>query len=567
MTAGLIAHLWQSTLFAGIAWLLTLVLRKNAAQVRYRILFIASIKFLIPFSLLVGIGTLVPRRAAVSSVQTTWIQTAEPLITLPTVAARVAIVEVRANYNYVAVAALALWAGGFAAITICWLRRWNRVRAIRGSATPAGIEFAVPVLSAPDLIEPGIVGIFRPVLLLPEGIAERLDPEQFEAVLAHELCHIHRRDNLTAAIHMAVQAIFWFHPLLWWLGSKLVDERERACDEEVLRLGAKPQIYAAGILNVCKLYVETPLACVSGVTGSNLKKRIETIMKNRTVLRLNLPRKVALVIVSTVALPVPIIIGIATAPTVRAQPAAAPALKFEVAAIRPHAALAPRAMGNGEMMTVGTKLSFSGPRATIENVSLGGLIEIAYDLKIVSVAGVPHWADSVQFDITASAEGGRSYTKNEFRRMFQTLLAERFKLKFHLQTKETNGYSLVVAKNGPKLTKSEPDAESSMKLGGTNYAEMTVSKWTMEQLAFQLSLMTGHADGGSMIPTPVVDTTGIAGSYDFKLKWADDRTPNADPNFPSLFTALQEQLGLKLEPRKASAQVLVIDSADRPSAN
>ena len=90
---------------------------------------------------------------------------------------------------------------------------------------------------------------------------------------------------------MAIQAIFWFHPLVWWLGMRLVDERERACDEEVLRLGTKPQIYAAGILNVCKLYIESPLPCVSGITGSSLKERIEAIMKNRMVPGLSFAKK------------------------------------------------------------------------------------------------------------------------------------------------------------------------------------------------------------------------------------------------------------------------------------
>ena len=126
-------------------------------------------------------------------------------------------------------------------------------------------------MSAPGLVEPGVFGVFRPILLLPEGIGARLNEPQLEAILAHELCHVRRRDNLTATIHMAVQAVFWFHPLVWWLGARLVDERERACDEEVLRLGNRPQVYAAGILNICKLYVESPLACVSGVTGADLK--------------------------------------------------------------------------------------------------------------------------------------------------------------------------------------------------------------------------------------------------------------------------------------------------------
>ena len=78
-----------------------------------------------------------------------------------------------------------------------------------------------------------------------------------------------RRDNLTAALHMAVQAIFWFHPMTWWIGTRLVDERERACDEEVLRSGCQPDVYAGSILAVCRLYLSSPLACVSGVTGSN----------------------------------------------------------------------------------------------------------------------------------------------------------------------------------------------------------------------------------------------------------------------------------------------------------
>ncbi len=115
-------------------------------------------------------------------------------------------------------------------------------------------------------------GIFRPVLLLPEGITERLTAAQLEAILAHELCHVRRRDNLTAAIHMVVETVFWFHPLVWWIRARLIDERERACDEEVLRLGSEAEVYAESILEACKLYLESPLACVSGVTGSDLEE-------------------------------------------------------------------------------------------------------------------------------------------------------------------------------------------------------------------------------------------------------------------------------------------------------
>ena len=147
----------------------------------------------------------------------------------------------------------------------------------------------------------------------------RSNPVQLEAILAHELCHVRRRDNLTAAIHMLVQAIFWFHPLVWWLGVRLVDERERACDEEVLRLGTAPQAYAEGILSVCKLYVESPLACMSGVSGSNLRKRIEAIMGNRTIADLNGSKKLLLTALGIATIAAPIGAGLLTTPLNRAQ--------------------------------------------------------------------------------------------------------------------------------------------------------------------------------------------------------------------------------------------------------
>lgn len=80
----------------------------------------------------------------------------------------------------------------------------------------------------------------------------KLTDAQLESVIAHELCHVRRHDNLAAALHMLVEAVFWFHPLVWWIGARLVDERERACDEEVVRLGSDPQIYAESILKVCE---------------------------------------------------------------------------------------------------------------------------------------------------------------------------------------------------------------------------------------------------------------------------------------------------------------------------
>jgi bla regulator protein BlaR1 len=255
MITGIAAHLWQSTLFAGAAWLAALLLERNRARDRYWVWFAASAKFLVPFSLLVQFGTVMPHRTSAVMTGTGWLGTATEFsrpLGLSTAAVYLHGAASVTASSYFEAAVLALWASGVAALVICWLLRWRHVRALLKSARPVSVrsawEIRVPVMSAPDLIEPGVIGILRPVLLLPEGIADRFSQAQMDAVLAHELCHARRKDNLTAAIHMAVQAIFWFHPLTWWIGARLVDERERACDEDVLSRGCSPRAYAESIL-------------------------------------------------------------------------------------------------------------------------------------------------------------------------------------------------------------------------------------------------------------------------------------------------------------------------------
>jgi bla regulator protein blaR1 len=95
--------------------------------------------------------------------------------------------------------------------------------------------------------------VVRPVLLVPRGLRERVTPEELDAIVAHETCHVRRRDNLAMSLHMIVEALFWFHPLVWWMERRLVDEQERACDEAVLAGGTPPRVYAEGILKVCEL--------------------------------------------------------------------------------------------------------------------------------------------------------------------------------------------------------------------------------------------------------------------------------------------------------------------------
>src|SRR5262249_51663000 len=259
--------------------LLALAFRGNRARVRYWLWVCASAKFLLPFAPLLSVGGLLATpRAVVSETPVTMERIAESLaepavLTLPATSAR--------RHADWTPALAAMWICGVVAIAVMRLRGWRRVRAALRASSPLPMDLPVETRATPGLLEPGVVGLLHPVLLMPCNIEKRLTPSQLAAVLAHELFHVRRRDNLFAVLHMIVEAIFWFHPVVWWIGARMVEERERACDEGVLSLGGEPRDYAEAILGVCQLYVESPLTCVSGVTGANLKTRIEAIMNNR----------------------------------------------------------------------------------------------------------------------------------------------------------------------------------------------------------------------------------------------------------------------------------------------
>jgi uncharacterized protein (TIGR03435 family) len=153
----------------------------------------------------------------------------------------------------------------------------------------------------------------------PEGISQRLDDAHLKAVLTHEIWHVRRWDNLSATLHMVVEAVFWFHPLVWWLDARLAEERERACDEEVIEQHNQREAYAESILKVCEFCMEAPLACVSGVTGSDLKKRIVHIMTEQVGRRLTFSRKLLLFAAASLAVTVPVVAGALGAPTRLAQ--------------------------------------------------------------------------------------------------------------------------------------------------------------------------------------------------------------------------------------------------------
>ena len=217
-TPFIINHLWQSSCFALLAGLLAFVLRKNSPKVRYWVWLSASLKFLIPFALLVGLGGLVPRptrhpvSVAAPVFPNTLVQIAQPFS--PTLKPTV---SVHTPLDWAPVAIGVLWVLGFLAIMLARCRSWLGFRAALRTSTPIELPIPVPALITPGAEEPGVVGFLRPVLVLPAHFLEHLNPRQLGAILTHELCHVHRRDNLFAGVHMMVEAIFWFHPLVWWI--------------------------------------------------------------------------------------------------------------------------------------------------------------------------------------------------------------------------------------------------------------------------------------------------------------------------------------------------------------
>ena len=222
MISAVLDHLWQSTLFALGVGLLTLAFRGNSAGVRYGLWFAASVKFLLPFAVLTAAGRrLIPPSHPVFHVP---VQAYAVEDAAQPFSAAMPILVPPAAPRFDPLPALAIiWSVGFAAVMIVWLLRWMRLRAILRRSTALDWPAPTPVKSSPSLIEPGVVGVWRPILLFPESLTTGLEPAQVQAIMAHELCHLRRRDNLTAAIHMLVEALFWFFPPVWWIGARLIE--------------------------------------------------------------------------------------------------------------------------------------------------------------------------------------------------------------------------------------------------------------------------------------------------------------------------------------------------------
>jgi uncharacterized protein (TIGR03435 family) len=255
----------------------------------------------------------------------------------------------------------------------------------------------------------------------------------------------------------------------------------------------------------------------------------------------------------------------ASAPPTDATAAKAPA--FDVISIRPNKDNA-QMSGDGTIrMRVGSRNLPDGYSAS--NIALKMLLANAYGVKPDQITGGPGWIDSDHFDIEAkvvAANGAtpQPLTREQSNLMLRSLLADRFKLVVHNETKEAPIYELVIAKNGSKLQESKPEEST-----GRNSVIFGSGRFTGHamQLGSLISILSNQ------LHRPIVDKTGLTGRYDINLHWTPDQVPGSvdatstDASGPSIFTAVQEQLGLKLQPAKAPVDVIVIDHIEQPTAN
>ncbi len=601
-------HLWQSTLCLAVAALLTLALKRNRARVRSAIWVAASVKFLVPFAALMTLGRQFGWRTSDAVVQptlTVLIDTMSQPFSRPSAAIATAALPATSSYDLAAVLPLvlvAIWLSGCVVILFMWWMGWRRLANVVRNASPirhgqeldilrrlearAGITTPTTLVASNTSLEPGVFGLTKPVLLWPRGIAERLTVAQVEALIAHEVCHVRRRDNLVAAVHMIIEALFWFHPLVWWLETRLVDERERACDEEVVRWGHEPVVYAESILKTCEFYAESPLTCVAGVTGADLKKRIEAIMRNQDGEVLGAWRTLLLATVGIATVAVPIIIGTLSAPLIRAQSrvGAGNAPAFEAASVKPSSA---DGRGRGGLDPQ------PGGRLTGTKVTAAELIQFAYELPDFQTFGGPDWLKSDRFAVVAKAEGDPPVAQK--RLMLRRLLAERFKLAAHTEMRELPFYALVKARSdgriGPQLRRSDADCarvdqpsldfgvgpspgNGPARCGYFGFAPGTNVPSGRGGLGFRGLTMAALAKVlVPMVRRSVSDQTGLIGYFDADFDFMTELPPPPPPpgvpnpwgEFVSVFTVLPEQLGLKLDSRRGPVQVLVIDRAEQPT--
>ncbi|HTM04995.1 MAG TPA: M56 family metallopeptidase [Vicinamibacterales bacterium] len=561
----IVNHLWQSTLFTVAAALLALCLRHHRATVRFWVWQAASVKFLVPFASLAAMGARLPLgvrgTAPESALLLVWTTTLVPLSQpLPIVNApdgSLARLSVSVVFG-------AIWLAGCLIVLGVSVARWWRAARIAAAGRPTVLASTlahgsrVRIIETPRVAAPAVFGIRRPVLLWPAGLERELEPAEVDAIVCHETSHIERADNLSACVHLIVEAVFWFHPLVWWIGARLIHERERACDEAVALTGTTPEVYVEGILKVCERFGRRQFWGLAGITDSPLTARIDAIMRNRIGRPLGSWGRRALATLALLTIAAPVAIGAASSPApwdAVMSPQSPASAVFDVVSVK-------------ENHSTDNRQTIGGPpgRFIGRNVTLLDLVATAYNvMEPGRLSGGPAWSNSDKFDIEATAPADRNWNALLLQRL-QAFLADRFELKLAREMRTVDVWSLVRAGTGSALKPAAggeclPPPQGICGGFHTGPGLITGRRVTLGQLARLLSSRTGRQ---------VIDHTQLTGTYDVELTWTPDldrrdpAAPATQDNTGSIFTAIREQLGLRLESARAEVEHLTIVSAARP---
>ncbi len=474
-------------------------------------------------------------------------------------------------------------------------------RVLDSLARDAGIGRRVEVRLHDAVPGPVTCGLLRPVVLLPVD-ARAWSRDDVCRALIHELEHVRRADWAGQCAARVVCAAYWFHPLVWAAWRALALEAERACDDAVVRR-ADADDYASQLVGLARRLSEAthpPLPAMA--RERDLPTRVRAVLDRAQARGRAGAARMAVAAVA-VALTVVAIAPLRAVPQSQsAAPAAdepdpGPLPTFEVASVRRN-----ESAGPGEQFF----LRQPGGRFSVRNMPVRALITFAYGLQDFQLQGGPDWIAVDRFDIVAKAADdpepallGGAQT-DALRLMMRSLLAERFGLVMHEETQELTIFELVVARQdgtlGPQLQPASVDcvaqaasrraAERSGQTppeplpppNGPGTCGMTRQLGRIAFGGMPLSLFASSLAG--TVGRVVVDRTGLEGTWEFELTYAPDpgqlgplapppgfEPPPVDPSLPSLFTALEEQLGLRLQASRGPVEVLVIDSVEEPEEN
>jgi uncharacterized protein (TIGR03435 family) len=444
-----------------------------------------------------------------------------------------------------------------------WQRTLDRLK------TRISVSRPVRLLVSGRLQAPAAMGWLRPIVLVPAGALAGLPVAQIEALLLHELAHIRRHDYPVHILQSAVEAVFFYHPAVWWVSSHMRAERELCCDDIAVSVTGDAVIYARALAEFDSARWIQPN--VMAANGGSLADRIARLLGQPSTSRrpsCGPGTAPALILLAIGAW------AVFAQPTVRAQ--------FEVASVKPSFN---RSVQNVRPL----------PGRLTADATLQILIQYAYGVQPFQVVGAPAWMQSGRYQIEAKADGNANRARMFL--MLQSLLEDRFQLRTHRDTRDLPVYALVAAKGGFRLpppkeggcVDSTEDASPEWAGAGRMAAPGEVEPATVLCGSAGVSLNTAGAriQGGKVampelvrmlsrvLGRSVIDRTGFTGLFDLQLDFvADETTPAMPPPPPDsgmsglpIPQALRQQLGLQLESTKGPVEVIVVDHAERPSGN